>query len=189
MGGYMSAEEGQGPPVALLLIIPLAFVSILVGLLFLFREHVKVLFARKVAEAEAEPQEPYAFALRYTSTKERPYRVCLGVRLHSSGTYSGGGGHTARTGLTCHYWVRVAGNVVADEVVGHGSNAPRPFDRHISTTYASTTISDGSSYTKKGYILLTELTPCAAGAEIVVKGTCKLADGTDATLLNIFLKR
>ncbi len=155
----------------------------LAGALYFLRDQFGLLWwvvrSKVVAEVDVEPVAPHRFALRHLLQGSRLHRVCL--KLHVSGPHGS-------VGLACKYKVSIAGQVVTEEVVGHGHFPPKPFDRRITLSLSSVETKGLDRHTQKCTIVLTDVASCAPDTEIVVAGEIRLSAGAEAQELTVLLR-
>jgi len=98
-------------------------------------------------------------------------------------------GNSTSTGVVCRLRVTVDGRILREEVLGFGSDLPRPADRTITKGYMwSETKLDSEVIRTATYVLAT-IPRCPAGTEIVATGTFETSPQTETSLLNVFLGR
>lgn len=128
-GAGPPAGDAEPPPAVVFAIIGGAFPLSMAVCAVIFFTHpaLRVILARKLAEADVDVLPPRGFHLTHTTTKAGPHYLCLRFRLASE---------THRYGMTVRYRLEGAGQVV-EEAVGHGSTPPEPYDRWETRTYMS----------------------------------------------------
>ncbi len=138
----------------------------------------------RIAWVEAGVQAPHAFELRFVSTADRAYRLALRMRTHGKRW----GGSTS-TGVVCLLRVTVGGELFVKEALGFGSNLPRPVDRRITRGYMWRETRHDSEVVNTATYVLASIPRCPAGTEIVATGTFETGQGTETSMLDVFLGR